>query len=414
MFEDSEPEQAPDEGTTLARSLAEAPRHKKQQAPPKEATRQAADDAPARRMLRPLDEQRGELDNVKVRRVGDVVQWRAKKGAEVRSMRIISAGVQWLEPCPGSGDIVKEDISDRAALQRAWGKPFDPLMYTVLCDMEYNPEVVYTLSFPGVPIMTGLNVYVHKTLRQMCGGTDGRGSSWNTVQFRDVGPLGPQRTHFKFSEFPKDAYAKPKARPADPKARQAGEEAEPDPDPDPEPEHEPEPAPRPPTAGLVKKGGSAVKPAPSKPPVAKKPATAGAIGAMFARAARAPGADQAIAFLEAACDASGPASHMARSLLVDMQAQRAAGAPEEERLKTLWGLHPASDTPSMSVAELESFINTDMRSKDRTKADAAMYALRVTRGIFGRLFHAVPADYCLPTGSGDKKRKAPPPDDFDM
>ena len=405
MFEDSEPEQAPDEGTTLARSMSEMPRQGKQAAP-----RQAApkhDEAQPRRLLRPLDERRGELDKVKVLRVGDVVEYRAKdakKGDKPRKMRVISAGVPWLEPCPGSGDITPVDISDRDALKRAWGKPFDPLMYTVLCDMEYGSEVYYTLNFPSVPIMTYLATYVHKALRQLCGGTDGRGSSWNTAVFRNVGPLGPHDTLFRFSEFPKDAYAKPKTRAG---AGAAAEPKVPEPEPEPEVELDPDEA-EPPRAApaLVKKGGAP-----------KPPAKQAAIGTMFARAApaaRVPSPEAAVAFLESACGVPGLAGHMARSLLEDMQAQRAAGAPEEERMKTLWGLHPGSNTPTMTMAELETFIGNDMRARDRVKADAAMYALRVTRGVFGRLFQAVPADYCLPAVNAGSKKRKPPADDFDM
>ena len=402
MFEDSEPEQAPDEGTTLARSMSK-------QAAPKQAAPAKGDDAQARRLLRPLDERRGELDKVKVLRVGDVVDYRAKdakKGDKPRKMRVISAGVPWLEPCPGSAEITLVDINDRDALKRAWGQPFDPLMYTVLCDMEYGPEVYYTLNFPSVPVMTYLATYVHKALRQLCGGTDGRGSSWNTAQFRDVGPLGPHGTLFRFSEFPKDAYAKPKSRGGGESRARAAEPKAPDPEIELDSD-EPEPPPRAAPA-LVKKGGA---PKPAKE--IKQPA----IGTMFARAApaaRVPSPEAAVAFLEGACGMPGLDGHMARSLLEDMQAQRAAGAPEEERTKTLWGLHPGSNTPTMTVAELETFISNNMRARDRVKADAAMYALRVTRGVFGRLFQAVPPDYCLPAvGSGSKKRK-PPADDFDM
>ena len=429
MFDDSEPEQAADEGTTVARSLAELPPSRAtsgKAASNKAAPKPAAGEEQPRRMLKPLSDRQCEAEKANMRRVGDIVQWRPKKGASVVKMRVISAGVPWQEPCPGSGDIVQADIADRDALKRAWGKPFDPLMYTILCDMEYSPEVVYTLSFPGVPIMTGLNVYVHKTLRLMCKGPDGRGGSWNTVQFRDVGPVGPHGTHFKFSEFPKDAYSKPKNR-----AEEATEAAAARTRTDGARRKTAEPAPppaapaAPPKTGLVKKGSTAAeaaKPATRAAKSPKPPAGAG-IGAMFARAAPpaapvtqargdAPSADVAIAFLDGACQAPGQAGHIARSLVADLQAQRAAGVPEEERTKTLWGLHPASETPTMTLPELEAFITTEMRAKNREKADAAMYALRVTRGVFGNLFNALPVDYCAPSAGGNK-RKAPV-DDFDM
>ena len=416
QFDDDDADQAPDEGGAMARALPA-----KVAAPPTGGGGGGASGAgEARRVLRPLLDSRGEIDMSKARRAGDIVMVKLKKGPALTEMRVLAPGAPWQEPKAGCPEVSSKDVDDRDALKRAWGnRPFDPMYYTILCDMEYGADsVMHVLDFPNAKHLSSHNMCVHRALRQMHEGAAGRGSSLATAHHRDIGPVGPRHTKFRFLEFPEDAYNKTKKRGA------AAAEA---------PERPPAPtlavafsAPLPPLAveaspaapmppapprALVKKGsGSRAKAASA----AVLPVAA-AVAASAPAAAAAPSAAGAvdIAFLVERASDPSPAGHMVRALLEDMLAQRKAGMPESERTKSLWGLHSLCTTEHMSVAEIEAFIKHEMAPRSKEKADAALYAVRLVRGLFGTLFANVPDTFQLP-GSASKKRKAITLEEFNM
>ena len=142
---------------------------------------------------------------------GAEILYRPKRGQDPVKMRVISPGLPWVEPMPGSSEVTKKDIDDRDGLVKAWGSSFDPVkMYTVLCSADWtNDDVVRILYFPNVGVQNALPKYAHRAFRQMCGGIAGRGCSVATATRRCT-IAGPNNVRFDYTEFPDEAYSRPK------------------------------------------------------------------------------------------------------------------------------------------------------------------------------------------------------------
>lgn len=290
----------------------------------------------------------------------------------------------------------QDDVKERDALTKAWGTVFDPVkMYTVLCDMEWRPNtIVWILYFPELTVQTALNVYVHRALRQMSG--SGRGSSIGNATRRTT-IAGPDNVHFDYTEFPPEAYARPKKTAGDPTP------------------------PQPPIPAAFTTKGAAPKKA-ADPPPPKKAKPADPEPPVFARAkpvAVASGSGSsshvktAKAFLDYLCERPDTAV-MASSLFASLKKQRAESSDREAVKKTPWSIHPKSKTHEMTDVELETFIGTVVRKTQPEKANKAIEKLEAIRGFFGLLFDDVEGSYSPPTLRKRKEPSPEPEDDFDV